>query len=85
MVGASMWQGPHQSAQQSSSTGVVARSTSASKLASVTTAGPDIRGSSALHVPHFPCSAARSAGMWFTAPHWGHRTSLMSSSVPPHA
>lgn len=77
-----MWQGPHQSAQQSSSTGIFDRSTTVSKFASVTTTGTVIRGSGALHLPHLPWSAARPAGTRLTARQLGHVTSIMSSSLP---
>ena len=82
MVGASMWHGPHQSAQQSTSAGVGARVTTLSKVSSVTATGVAAAdGSGALHFPQRPWSAARASGTRFIAPHDGHFTSSMRSSV----
>src|SRR5512147_6076 len=87
MVGASMWQGWHQSAHESSSTGLSARSTTSWKLASVTVTGPagggpparaPAAGSDVLHLPQRAGSPARASGIRLIAPHAGHRSSMAS-------
>src|SRR5882672_5835535 len=79
--GAIAWQGPHQSAQKSTTTGSSVRSTAAWKVASVTGTGlPSSRG--ALHLPQTGPSASRSGGTRFRVAHFGQPISTL---VDPRA
>src|ERR1700733_4307336 len=82
-TGEIIWQGPHQAAHRSSSTGRGERSTSAENVASVTVMGWIETGSGFLHRPQTgasPCSIF-SSGTRLVAPQTGQRMSC-ASGIP---
>src|SRR5207302_3678866 len=79
--GAMAWQGPHQSAQKSTTTGSSVRTTAASKLASLTATGLPF-SSGVLHLPQVGPSATRSAGTRFKVAQLGQPINTGYKSVP---
>jgi hypothetical protein len=82
MVGIIIRHGPHQGAQQSTTTGTAAFKTSFAKLASVTVIGQAAswRGKGAEHLPQMGLRASARSSTRFFAPHWGHVTIIFAAS-----
>src|SRR5574340_465547 len=74
-TGAIILQGPHQSAQKSTSTGRPARAMKRSKLSAARSIGLPGRINEP-HLPHFGESARRSSGTRLTARQWGQASSI---------
>src|ERR1700722_19627692 len=69
--GAAMRQGPHHSAQKSTSTGTLLAPTISSNSGGPAAIGSDIGGKATLHAPHRPVSATCFAGIRFGFPQDG--------------
>jgi hypothetical protein len=84
-VGIIIRHGPHQGAQQSTTTGTAEFRTSFAKLASVTVIGEaeSVTGKGVEHLPQIGlCDCALSSTLFF-APHFGHATIISVTSSWP--